>query len=284
MLGESLLGRLSVIGAMTAALLMSSCDDKPDTGRRKVVPRTGETDGSYMHVPKGAFKALCAVNGEAGTGPVTVRKPGVAAQDAKEKSEDKATEIVRKMLGEFVASKGMREESVPLVWIDESVGENVAAAVVLLEDRPPLKEGTQIVRFSVKQLLKHTKGSGTRKTLHFIFAHELAHHINGHQLNRPGQHAHDKELEADYFAGFVMGQRGDTLEEVTAWIRKSAPVRSDNTHPGRQDRINHASEGWVKGCETSGKCNAKGADSTEDQPDAPTPPPTQPEGDGEQVF
>lgn len=262
-----MLKTLSVMAAL--ALSVAGCDETSDAGRRKVVPHEGESQGSYLHVPKGAFKALCAVNGEAGTGPVTVRKPGAPPKDDAEKSEDKATAMVRQMLGDFVASKGMREESVPLVWIDESVGDNVAAAVVLLEDRAPLKKGTQIVRFSVKQLLKHTRGSGTKKTLQFIFAHELAHHLNGHQLNRPGQHAHDKELEADYFAGFVMGQRGDTLGEVTAWIRKSAPVRGDDSHPGRQDRINHASEGWRKGCETSGKCGGDtrpGADEDGPQP------------------
>jgi len=243
-----------LLGCTTASSDTKDGDNKPP--RRKIVMHEGESKGNYMHVPAGALQGLCAVTGKEGEGPVTVRKPGVAARSNKEKLEDQATERVRNILGEMVASKGLRTESVPLVWIDETVGTNVAAAAVLTEPRPPLKKGQQIIRFSVEHLVKHTRGSGTNKTAYFIFAHELAHHLNGHQLTRPGQHAHEKELEADYFAGFVMGQRGDTFEEVTAWIRASAPLKGDPSHPGRQDRLNHASEGWQKGCEQGGKCAA----------------------------
>jgi hypothetical protein len=231
------------------AILAMGCDSSSTASHQKrvAVPRGGEPEGDYIFVPKDGVGTLCAVAGEGGDGPIQVRKPGAPPKDENERLQDLATEMVRKMLGELVASKGLRPESVPPVWIDEQVGGNVAQASILLQDRPPFKKGQQIVQFSVEHLLKHTQGSGTNKTVYFIFAHEMAHHLNGHQMNRPGQHNHDKELEADYFAGFVMGQRGDTQEEATAWIRTSAPVEATPSHPGRQQRLDHALDGWRRG-------------------------------------
>src|SRR5262245_1037826 len=120
--------------------------------KRTAVLRDGEQEGDYVFMPKTNVGTLCAVAGEAGEGPIQVRKPGTPPHNENERLQDVATEMVHKMLGELVASKGMRAESVPPVWIDESVGGNVAQASILLEDRPPFKKGQQIVQFSVEHL------------------------------------------------------------------------------------------------------------------------------------
>ena len=85
--------------------------------KRTVVPRGGEPEGDYVFVPKTSVGALCAVAGESGEGPIQVRKPGAPPRNEIEQKEDLATKLVRDMLGELVATKGLRAESVPPVWM-----------------------------------------------------------------------------------------------------------------------------------------------------------------------
>ena len=59
-------------------------------------------------------------------------------------------------------------------------------------------------------------GAKTQKywALVFVIAHEVGHHIAGH-LDFAGQN-HRVELEADRYAGFILGRMGATHDEAIA--------------------------------------------------------------------
>jgi hypothetical protein len=78
-----------------------------------------------------------------------------------------------------------------------------------------------------------------------IMAHEVGHHIAGHTAGvRPP--AHDRELEADRFAGFALARLGATLEQAIRWVRSLSEKGSDS-HPPRRQRLMAVTNGWRHG-------------------------------------
>jgi hypothetical protein len=78
-----------------------------------------------------------------------------------------------------------------------------------------------------------------------IMAHEIGHHLQGHTLNSGGS-AHQKELEADKFSGFVLHQLGATLDEATVAIRTIGSPRASVSHPARANRLEYITKGWME--------------------------------------
>jgi hypothetical protein len=78
-----------------------------------------------------------------------------------------------------------------------------------------------------------------------VLAHEIGHHVNGHHLQRG--RFHERELEADYFAGFVLARMGASLEQTTAGERALGSHAASATHPAREQRIEAMSRGWHAG-------------------------------------
>lgn len=75
-----------------------------------------------------------------------------------------------------------------------------------------------------------------------VLAHEIGHHANGHTLYRSW--GHDKELEADRFAGFVLGRMGATEEQALSGIRIYGDTAATVTHPVREEREKAVAAGW----------------------------------------
>jgi len=93
----------------------------------------------------------------------------------------------------------------------------------------------------------------------FILAHEVGHHINGHSLDLVLYAAEvvepetlvnkrQQELEADEFAGFILGKLGATLEQTSASINLMASTSDDtySTHPSKSKRLAAISIGHNK--------------------------------------
>ena len=91
----------------------------------------------------------------------------------------------------------------------------------------------------------------------FILAHEVAHHINGHSLDMVLYAAdaverislsenREQELEADEFAGFIIGKLGGPIEEINKLISKFSNNSDDTykTHPSRNKRLKAAQNGY----------------------------------------
>ncbi len=96
----------------------------------------------------------------------------------------------------------------------------------------------------------------------FILAHEVGHHVNGHSLDLVLYAAEaveaetlpsrrQQELEADEFAGFVLGKLGASLQETTSVLNSLANDRDDtySTHPSKSKRLLAVNRGHKKGLE-----------------------------------
>jgi hypothetical protein len=53
-----------------------------------------------------------------------------------------------------------------------------------------------------------------------------------------------KELEADFFSGYVMAKMGASLEEAKAAMSQIASPRASASHPAKADRLNAIANGW----------------------------------------
>ena len=78
-----------------------------------------------------------------------------------------------------------------------------------------------------------------------ILAHEIGHHLNGHNLIS-GVSNFDSELQADEFSGFVLAKMGATLDESLRAINSFGNDEESETHPKKSDRIKAISKGWNK--------------------------------------
>jgi tetratricopeptide (TPR) repeat protein len=96
----------------------------------------------------------------------------------------------------------------------------------------------------------------------FILAHEVGHHINGHSLDLVLYAAEaveaetlaskrQQELEADEFAGFVLGKLGASLLKITTVLNSIANDRDDtySTHPAKSKRLLAVGNGYNRALE-----------------------------------
>lgn len=83
-----------------------------------------------------------------------------------------------------------------------------------------------------------------------VLAHEMGHHYRNHVVDRQGS-TPPKELEADYFSGYVMAKMGASLAEARAAMEKIASNRASASHPARADRLIAIAQGWNQANGTS---------------------------------
>jgi hypothetical protein len=83
-----------------------------------------------------------------------------------------------------------------------------------------------------------------------VLAHEIGHHVNAHTFLGDGTLAGSRaaELEADLYAGWVLGMMGAQLAECQRmWDYLPDPANVDqSTHPARADRKKSVGEGWYR--------------------------------------
>lgn len=76
-----------------------------------------------------------------------------------------------------------------------------------------------------------------------VLAHEMGHHYRNHVIDTRGS-TPPKEIEADYFSGYVMAKLGASLNEAIAAMEQIASPRASSTHPARADRLAAITRGW----------------------------------------
>lgn len=132
-----------------------------------------------------------------------------------------------------------------------------AAGLAGMEDRIHLRasaetknavatiEGNQRVVFYNADFMQRVREqTGEYWSLVAILAHEIGHHVRFHTII-PGRD-HEFELEADYQAGFILRRMGATREQALAAFRQF-PEAETPSHPGRAQRIQQVTLGWIKG-------------------------------------
>jgi hypothetical protein len=112
-----------------------------------------------------------------------------------------------------------------------------------------------------------------------VLAHEMGHHYYNHVISRSGS-TPPKELEADYFSGYVMARMGATLDQAEAAMNKLGTNQATSTHPAKTDRLNSISRGWNYANNMAPQ-QTKPEPSTNPNPNTnPQPAPTIPQGNG----
>ncbi len=85
--------------------------------------------------------------------------------------------------------------------------------------------------------------AGTKWASLSVLAHEMGHHYRNHTLDRRGS-TPPKEIEADYFSGYVMAKLGASQGEARAAMEKIASPGASATHPAKADRLTAITNGW----------------------------------------
>ena len=100
-----------------------------------------------------------------------------------------------------------------------------------------------------------------------VMAHEMGHHYRNHLVDARGS-TPAKEIEADYFSGYVMAKMGATLNESIAAMQRIASERASSTHPAKANRLTAITQGWnyAKGISNSGTPNTRPAPQPQQNP------------------
>jgi hypothetical protein len=75
-----------------------------------------------------------------------------------------------------------------------------------------------------------------------VLAHEVGHHVAFHM--DPSFPNHEAELQADYFAGFILEKLGAPLSEVQLGMAMVSTDAETATHPSKVKRVAEVRKGW----------------------------------------
>ncbi|MDF3078798.1 MAG: hypothetical protein K0S09_2687 [Sphingobacteriaceae bacterium] len=120
-------------------------------------------------------------------------------------------------------------------YLQEQNGINNAYATVI--------RGQRFIIYDNNFLSNLDEFAGTRWASISVLAHEMGHHYFNHVLDRGGS-TPERELEADYFSGYVMAKLGSSLNQATVAIQKISSPQASSTHPGKADRVTAIQRGW----------------------------------------
>ncbi|HEY0679980.1 MAG TPA: M48 family metalloprotease, partial [Chitinophagaceae bacterium] len=114
--------------------------------------------------------------------------------------------------------------------------------------------------------------AGTKWASVSVLAHEMGHHYRNHVVDTRGS-TPPKEIEADYFSGYVMAKLGASLNEAIAAMEQIASPRASSSHPAKADRLASITRGWnyAKGLTST---NPPGTTTPAPQPQQNPPPPS----------
>lgn len=125
-----------------------------------------------------------------------------------------------------------------------AIGENFGNAAAVIIDRET-NNPRRLIVYNERWVQSYLRESGENYWAGVaLLAHECGHHLNGHTLDLTGSQP-ARELESDYFSGFVVGRLGGTLAQAEA-LFNGLPVEGSATHPPRRDRLHAAAVGWTK--------------------------------------
>jgi Caspase domain len=75
-----------------------------------------------------------------------------------------------------------------------------------------------------------------------VLAHEVGHHVAYHM--DPSFPNHEAELQADYFAGFILSKLGVPLRDVQLAMAMVSADQETLSHPGKAKRVGEVRKGW----------------------------------------
>ena len=235
-----ILGRCSFIGAVALALAATGLATLPALGARC----TGSTPNG-VRTPAG-----CDPSKMWGTENVARLLENPAPQ-----SKNKTA-----ILWDIVQSIGIDEMGIPprrivdLFAVHAAGNSDDIGAIAVWNDNPIPPNRRRTVYYG-KGIDDRFSGPGHNYGFYAVFAHELAHHLYGHAESKlPGDRL---ELDADYFAGCVIGIMAirEVNQQNNIPVRKhavdlyelAAPVPGAGEHPERARRLKYFDAGYNVG-------------------------------------
>lgn len=107
--------------------------------------------------------------------------------------------------------------------------------------------GKRYILYSTTFLEKFKADANTRWAAYSVLAHEIGHHLNGHDFSETDLRKRKLlEMEADQFSGSVLRMLGATLPESQAGIETFGLQGESNTHPSKTARREAIAGGWKK--------------------------------------
>lgn len=114
------------------------------------------------------------------------------------------------------------------------------------------------ILYSTAFLEKFKGDAKTKWAAYTVLAHEIGHHLNGHDFGEKDPKLRRKmELQADRFAGGVCRTLGATLEEALAGMESMQLEGETATHPPKSARTAAIANGWKSKDELLGGARAE---------------------------
>jgi hypothetical protein len=117
--------------------------------------------------------------------------------------------------------------------------------------RAVIIDGREAILYNPVFLEEVTERAGTEWAAASVIAHELGHHYYGHAHDAahglPPGVVRERELEADYFSGYVLARMGAAARDAEAAQEILFDEAPSETHPGSQDRMRAILAGWADG-------------------------------------
>ncbi|TNE58364.1 MAG: hypothetical protein EP344_10145 [Bacteroidetes bacterium] len=106
-------------------------------------------------------------------------------------------------------------------------------------------KGQRYILYSTTFLEKFKADAATRWAAYSVLAHEIGHHLNGHDFSEADTRKRKLlELEADQFSGSVLRMLGAALSEAQAGIETFGLEGESSTHPAKFARREAIASGW----------------------------------------
>lgn len=107
--------------------------------------------------------------------------------------------------------------------------------------------GQRYILYSTSFLEKFKSEARTRWAAYSVLAHEIGHHLNGHNFSETDPSKRKRmELEADKFSGGVLRLLSANLTEAQAGIETFGLEGESKTHPPASARREAIASGWKK--------------------------------------
>lgn len=119
--------------------------------------------------------------------------------------------------------------------------------------------GQRYILYSTSFMEKFKSEARTRWAAYSVLAHEIGHHLNGHNFSETDPSKRKRmELEADKFSGGVLRLLHATLDEAQAGIETFGLEGETKTHPPASARREAIASGWKKQDELRGRESGTG--------------------------
>jgi tetratricopeptide (TPR) repeat protein len=140
----------------------------------------------------------------------------------------------RLIINELLSGSGLSGSSFQL---KESNCSNALATTV---------NGVRYILYNPDFLRKFKQDAATKWAAYGVLAHEMGHHLNGHNLSEETPSVRKQfELEADKFAGNLLFHLHATIDEAQSGI-KTIPLEGETyTHPSKTARLVATTNGWT---------------------------------------